>query len=190
MKKLIIFILIFILTGCGNSCERSFNSDMTKDYSKNAKRCDVVKYTNEKNNMEIITTPNKNKSSFTAKIKINGYDLEYSYFDVSFVNAKLNQYNGINFLELYNDKKENNVYLIVFDDVGNIRYEIGSTLKPVIEGNNFKVNEYRIFVDGNYKCTDYSNLSSVAYVEKTYNMMNMKVVNSKNVLLKDVCKND
>ena len=190
MKKLIIFALIFILTGCGNSCERDFKSNMTKNYSKDAKKCQVVKYTNEENNMEIITKPSKDKSSFTAEIKLNGYNLEYSYFDVQFVNAKFKQYNGINFLEMYNNKGKNNVYLIVFDDVGNIRYEVGSTLEPVVDGENFKVNEYRIFTEGNYQCSNYSNLDAIAYVEKTYNMMNMSVVSSKNVLLKDVCKSD
>lgn len=188
MKKLIIFVLVFILTGCGNSCERNFKSNMTKNYSKHAKNCEVVKYTNEKSNVEIVTTPSKDKKSFNAEIKANGYDVNYSYFDTKFVNAKINQYNGINFLELYDTNKKNNVYLIVFDDVGNIRYEVSSTAKPIIKGDNFTVKEYRWFIDEDYECVNYSDLDRIAYTEKTYNMMDMSVVKSKNILLKDVCK--
>lgn len=189
MKKIIILcMLMFILTGCGNSCERDFKTTMTKNYSKHAKRCEMVKYTSKKNNIEIITTPSKDKKSFTAKINYNGGELMHSYTDHVFTNAQIKQYNGINFLELYGTKKINNTYLILFDDVGNIRYEILGTKSPIINGNNFTIREYSIFVDGDYKCELYDNLDRLAYTEKTYNMLDMSVVDSKKVLLKEVCK--
>lgn len=188
MKKIMILALLLILTGCGNSCERDFKEDLTKDYSKDAKKCDVVKYTNKKNNLEVVTTASQDKKTFTAKIKINGHDLNYIYDNVQFNNLQIKQYNKINFLELYNNNKTINTYLIVFDDVGNIRYEVPASIAPVISGENFTVREYRLFIDGDLICSGYKNLETIVYVEKTYNMMNMSLVNSKEVKLKDACK--
>lgn len=183
MKKIIVFILIFILTGCG--CEHNFDNELTKDFSKDAKKCEVVKYTSKKNNLEINATPSDDKKTFTASIKYIGKDFTYSFMDIQFTNAEIKQYNGINFLRFY---ENDDIYLILFDDVGNIRYETAATDKVLINGNNFTVKEYRIFPNGGYICDQYSDLNALAYFEKTYNMLDMSVVDSKEVLLKDVCK--
>lgn len=188
MKKIMILALLLILTGCGNSCERNFKEDLTKNYSKDAKKCDVVKYTNKKTNLEVITTASQDKKTFTAKIKVNGYDLDFGYGNTQFNNLQIKQYNKINFLELYTNNKKINTYLVVFDNVGNIRYEVPASIAPVISGENFTVREYRLFVDGDLKCSGYKDLETIVYVEKTYNMMNMSLVNSKDVKIKDICK--
>ena len=188
MKKIILLVFILLLTGCGNSCEKNFKFNMTKNYSKDAKKCETVKYTSKKYGLEVVTTPSDDKKSFRATITQNGRKLEYSYYDVDFTNLMIKQYNGINFLELYDDSKINNTYLVLFDDVANIRYEATSTTSPVVNGEKFTVKEYRTFVDGDYICANYLELDRIAYYEKTYNMMDMTVLNEKKYLVKDVCK--
>lgn len=188
MKKIILLVCILLLTGCGNSCEKNFKFNLTKNYSKDAKKCDVVKYTSKKYGLEVMTTASEDKKSFIAAINQNGIKLEFSYYDVNFNNLRIKQYNGINFLELYDDKKINNTYLVVFDDVANIRYETGYTTSPIIDGENFTIKEYRTYVDGDYVCEHYKSLDNIAYYERTYNMMDMSIVKEKKVLIKDVCK--
>ena len=188
MKKIIMLGFIFLLTGCKASCDLEFTTKMTKDYSKDAKKCEVVTYKNKKQDITFVTTPSEDKKTFTVKIDYAGYEFMHSYMDINYTNLKLNQYNGINFLELYDTAKVNNVYLVLFDDAGNVRYEIPSTKSPIVDGEIFTAYEYYTFVDGDYICDNYSNKNVTAYTETTYNMMDMSVISSKKYLIKDVCK--
>lgn len=189
-KKILIFLLVLVLTGCGNKhCNSNFSGYMTENYYEDAKKCKTVSYKNEEKNIELLTTPNENGKSFTAKIKYNNRDLNHSYLDMEFNNALINQHNNVNFLELYNDR--NYATLIVFDMSGNVGFEISNTSSPIFNENSFTIKEYLLFLknsENDYICQNYKNTDRIAYVEKTYNMNTFSLVGEKDVMLKDICK--
>ena len=63
----------------------------------------ILNINNKKKKIELVTTPSEDKKTFTVKIDYAGYEFMHSYMDINYTNLKLNQYNGINFLELYDD---------------------------------------------------------------------------------------
>jgi len=191
MKKILIFLLLLLtLTGCGKKhCTSTFSDNMTENYYEDVKKCSTISYKNSDKNIELLTTPNKDGKGFTAKIKYNNRDLKHSYEDFEFNNSKINRYNNINFLELYDDRDY--VTLIVFDMYGNISFEINNTSSPSVNGNNFTIKEYLLFLKSekdSYMCENYKSTDRIAYIEKTYNMKNFTLVSEKEVKLKDICK--
>lgn len=191
MKKIFVLILLLlVLTGCGRKkCDYNIENILTENYSEDALKCKKVTYTSEKFDFQFITTPNKNGDAFLAEIMFKGAKFDYSYFDTEFVNVKIrrNIEKDVMFLELYNNRKNGNIYLVVMDLVGNIKYEIPNTSSPSIKGNNFIIKEYLRFADDEYLCEDY-NIEDIAYREVTYNIASLDVVNSKDIKIKEICK--
>lgn len=189
MKKIWLLALMMVLTGCGTQtrCEYKFDTSLTKDYKKDAAGCESVTYINEENNIKFVTTPINDGNSFMATINYNNRIFNHSFADIELVNANLNKVNNFWFLELYSEAESGNVYLVLFDKDGNVKYELGSTATPVFDGDKFTVREYLKIPARVYSCADY-NANDVAYREKTYDMNDMKLLDSKEIKIKDICK--
>lgn len=189
MKKIIVLLLLLTLTGCGRkTCNYKFYDTLTKNYSEDALKCEKVTYVSNAYDFELVTTPNNAGDAFLAEIRYDGRKFIYSYPDVEFINAKIRKYEkqDIMFLELYTKSDNANVYLIVMDSVGNIKYEAPSTSSPVLDGENFIVREYLRFGDNKFLCSEYDS-NDVLYRENTYNTISMNLVSSSDVKIKEIC---
>ena len=195
MKKIIMGIMVVILlSGCAEEekdmCTYNIEegkSIATSNYENDIKTCEKVNYVYDEYDLKIETVPGSDKAVFTMNLYHKDKVINNKFTNVEFMNADVVKVNGNIFVKLVTGAQDYNIYLIVFDKDGKVLKELETVNMKEIEDDSFEVLEYNIYSIGGYNCSEYEDKEQVAYTENVYSTSTLKLIDSTEFKIKDVC---
>ena len=195
MKKIIMGIMVVILlSGCAEEekdmCTYNIEegkSLATSNYKNDIKTCEKVNYVYDEYDLKIETVPGSDKAVFTMNLYYKDKVINNKFTNVEFMNADVVKVNGNIFVKLVTGAQDYNIYLIVFDKDGKVLKELERVNMKEIEDDSFEVLEYNIYSIGGYNCSEYEDKEQVAYTENVYSTSTLKLIDSTEFKIKDVC---
>lgn len=195
MKKIIMGIMVVILlSGCAEEekdmCTYNIEegkSIATSNYENDIKTCEKVNYVYDEYDLKIETVPGSDKAVFTMNLYYKDKVINNKFTNVEFMNADVVKVNGNIFVKLVTGAQDYNIYLIVFDKDGKVLKELERVNMKEIEDDSFEVLEYNIYSIGGYNCSEYEDKEQVAYTENVYSTSTLKLIDSTEFKIKDVC---
>jgi len=190
-KKIFILLLVILLaTGCGKKeINLKFEGNlMTEDYSKDSAKKEKVTYTDKKNNIEVVTTPNEEGKKFTAVINYKEREIYNIFSKLEFDNIKAYKRNDNMFIELHNSDNVNNINLLVMDLDGNVKRSKSSISSIVFYDDSFTVTEKLIPIEDESKLCKYYDKESYVSREITYDYETIESISIKEIKVGDICK--
>lgn len=195
MKKIIMGIMVVILlSGCAEEekdmCTYNIEegkSIATSNYENDIKTCEKVNYVYDEYDLKIETVPGSDKAVFTMNLYYKDKVINNKFTNVEFMNADVVKVNGNIFVKLVTGAQDYNIYLIVFDKDGKVLKELERVNMKEFEDDSFEVLEYNIYSIGGYNCSEYEDKEQVAYTENVYSTSTLKLIDSTEFKIKDVC---
>ena len=195
MKKIIMGIMVVILlSGCAKEekdmCTYNIEegkSIATSNYENDIKTCEKVNYVYDEYDLKIETVPGSDKAVFTMNLYYKDKVINNKFTNVEFMNADVVKVNGNIFVKLVTGAQDYNIYLIVFDKDGKVLKELERVNMKEFEDDSFEVLEYNIYSIGGYNCSEYEDKEQVAYTENVYSTSTLKLIDSTEFKIKDVC---
>lgn len=195
MKKIIMGIMVVILlSGCAEEekdmCTYNIEEGKniaTSNYENDIKTCEKVNYVYDEYDLKIETVPGSDKAVFTMNLYYKDKVINNKFTNVEFMNADVVKVNGNIFVKLVTGAQDYNIYLIVFDKDGKVLKELERVNMKEIEDDSFEVLEYNIYSIGGYNCSEYEDKEQVAYTENVYSTSTLKLIDSTEFKIKDVC---